>query len=91
MPNLKAPTEAEFYLVLAPDAARKAQVVEVKFIKGADSLKPLALQLKSVKYPLMFPDSSPTKIVRRGALLCLPKPGACTFTFISPDLITSVD
>lgn len=91
LPNVKAPAEAEFYLVLAPDAARNAQVADVKFIKGADSLKPLASQLKSVKYPLVFPDSSPTKIVRRGALLCLPKPGACTFTFISPDLITSVD
>jgi tetratricopeptide (TPR) repeat protein len=91
LPNLTAPTEAEFYVVVAPDAARNAQVVDVKFIKGADSLKPLASQLKSVKYPLVFPDSSPTKIVRRGALLCLPKPGACTLTFISPDLITSVD
>ncbi|HEY2962405.1 MAG TPA: DUF3857 domain-containing protein [Pyrinomonadaceae bacterium] len=89
--DLKAATEAEFYLVLAPDAARNAQVVDVKFINGADSLKPLASQLKSVKYPLVFPDSSPTKIVRRGVLVCLPKPGACTLTFISPDLITSVD
>ena len=91
LPNVKAPAEAEFYLVLAPDASRNAQVVDVKFIKGADSLKPLSSQLKSMKYPLVFPDSSPTKIVRRGALLCLPKPGACTFTLISPDLISSVD
>jgi tetratricopeptide (TPR) repeat protein len=90
-PELKAPAEAEFYLVIAPDAARNAQVVDVKFIKGTESFKPLASQLKSVKYPLVFPDSSPTKIVRRGALLCLPKPGACTLTLISPDLILSVD
>jgi tetratricopeptide (TPR) repeat protein len=89
--NLKTPVEAEFYLVLTPDAARNAQVADVKFIKGADSLKSLAAQLKAVKYQLVFPDSSPTKIVRRGALLCLPKPGACTLTFISPDLITSID
>ena len=91
MPALKAPTEAEFYLVFAPDSARAAQVVDVKFIKGAESLKPLATQLKSIKYPLVFPDNSPTKIVRRGALLCLPKPGPCTFTMYGPDLITSVD
>ena len=91
LPDAKALAEAEFYLVLAPDAARNAQVVDVKFIKGADSLKPLASQLKAVKYPLVFPDSSPTKIVRRGALLCLPKPAGCTFTFVSPELITSVD
>jgi len=91
MPGLKAPAEAEFYVVFGPDSSRAAQVLEVKFIKGADSLKPLATQLKSIKYQLVFPDSSPTKIVRRGALLCLPKPGGCTFTMVGPDLITSVD
>lgn len=91
VPNLKEPAEAEFFIVIAPDASRNAQVVDVKFIKGADSLKPLASQLKSVKYSLIFPDAAPTKIVRRGALLCLPKPGPCTFTLVSPDLIQSVD
>ncbi|MEN3326509.1 MAG: hypothetical protein V7638_1316 [Acidobacteriota bacterium] len=91
MPALKAPAEAEFYVVFAPDSNRAAQVVDVKFIKGAESLKPLAAQLKTIKYQLVFPDSSPTKIVRRGALLCLPKPGGCSFTMIGPDLITSID
>lgn len=92
MPALKAPAEAEFYVVFGPDATtRGAQVVDVKFIKGADSLKPLATQLKTIKYQLVFPDNSPTKIVRRGALLCVPKPGGCSFTMIGPDLITSVD
>ena len=91
MPNLKAPVEAEFYLVYAPDSARNAEAIDVRFIKGAESLKPLAAQLKAIKYPLIFPDNSPTKIIRRGALLCLPKPGACTFTIVSPDLLRSVD
>jgi tetratricopeptide (TPR) repeat protein len=91
MPALKAPAEAEFYLVFAPDSTRTAQVVDVKFIKGVESLKPLAAQLKTIKSQLVFPDSSPTKIVRRGALLCLPKPGGCSFTMIGPDLITSID
>jgi tetratricopeptide (TPR) repeat protein len=87
--DAKTPVEAEFYLVFAPDASRNAQVAEVKFIKGADSLKPLASQLKTLKYALVFPDSSPTKVVRRGTLSCT-KAG-CTFTFINPDVITSVD
>jgi hypothetical protein len=91
MPGLKAPAEAEFYVVFGPDSTRAAQVLDVKFIKGVESLKPLASQLKSIKYPLVFPDNSPTKVVRRGALLCLPKPGGCTFTMVGPDLITSVD
>ncbi|HEX2271643.1 MAG TPA: tetratricopeptide repeat protein, partial [Pyrinomonadaceae bacterium] len=91
MPDLKAPVEAEFYLLFGPDSTRNAQVVDVKFIKGEESLKSIASQLKSIKYPLVFPDASPTKIVRRGTLRCAPKPGACTFTMVSPDMIVSVD
>ena len=91
LPTLKTPVEAEFYVVYAPDSTRNAQAIDVKFIKGDERLKPLAEQLKGLKYPLVFPDSSPTKVVRRGALLCLPKPGACTFTMVSPDLVTSVE
>lgn len=91
VPNLRSPIEAEFFLVYAPDANRNAQAVDVKFIKGDERLRPLAAQLKTIKYQLVFPDSSPTKIVRRGALLCLPKPGVCTFTMLSPELVRSVD
>lgn len=91
IPNLQAPVEAEFFVVIAPDASRNAQIVDVKFIKGSERLKGLTAQLKSARIPLVFPDASPTKIVRRGALVCLPKGGPCTFTMISPDLITSID
>ncbi|HEX3187759.1 MAG TPA: DUF3857 domain-containing protein [Pyrinomonadaceae bacterium] len=87
----KAPVEAEFYLLFAPDANRNAQTIDVKFIKGDDSLKSFASQLKSIKYSLVFPDATPTKIVRRGTLRCEAKPGTCTFTMISPDMILSVD
>jgi tetratricopeptide (TPR) repeat protein len=89
--NLNTVVEAEFYVVFAPDSARSSQVIDVKFIKGAESLKSLGPALKTIKYQLIFPDNSPTKVIRRGALLCLPKPGACTFTMVSPNLITSVD
>ncbi len=91
MPDLKTAAEAEFYLLIAPDANRNAQVIDVKFIKGDERLKPLASQLKSIKYALVFPDATPTKIVRRGALRCEPKSGPCAFTMVSPDLIVSID
>ena len=91
LPDLKAPVEAEFYLVFAPDSARNAQAVDAKFIKGDESLKPFAARLRTVKHQLVFPDASPTKIVRRGSLVCSPKPGICTFTMMNPDLIRSVD
>ncbi len=99
VPNLKGPARAQFYIVFAPDASRNAQVVDSKFISGDDSLKTIAPQLKSMKYQLVFPDSSPTKVVRRGELLCLPQPtglpkpmpGGCIFSMVSPDRITSID
>jgi tetratricopeptide (TPR) repeat protein len=87
--NGESPVEAEFYLVFTPDGSRNAQVSEVKFIKGAESLKPLTSQLKTMKYELVFPDSAPTKIVRRGNVVCTRS--RCTLTFLSPDLVTSVD
>jgi len=91
VPNLKTPSQAEFYVVFAPDSARNSQVIDVKFVKGDDGLKSAAPALKALKYPLVFPENAPTKIIRRGKLHCGPKPGGCTFTMISPDLITSVD
>lgn len=91
VPNLQNPIQAEFYVVFGPDATRNAQVIDVKFINGVDSLKSATPALKAIKYSLVFPDSAQTKIIRRGALHCIPKPGGCTFTMISPDLITSVD
>src|SRR5215213_571085 len=84
LPNLKNPVEAEFYLVFAPDPVRNTQAIDVRFINGAESLKPFASQLKAMNYPLIFPDNAPTNVIRRGALLCLPKRGACTFTMVSP-------
>ncbi len=50
LPDLKTAAEGEFYLLIAPDANRNAQVIDVKFIKGDERLKPLASQLKSIKY-----------------------------------------
>src|ERR1041384_1243851 len=84
VPNLKTPIHAELYVVFAPDSARNAQVTDVKFIKGDDSLKSATPALKALKYSLVFPDSASTKIIRRGVVHCGPKPGGCTFTLISP-------
>ncbi len=91
LPDIKATIEGEFYVVFVPGASRNAQVNEVKFIHGDEKLKPLAAQLKTATFNFVFPDAAPTKVVRRGALLCLPKPGSCSFFMVQPDLITSID
>ena len=58
---------------------------------SSKKLKPLAAQLKTATFNFVFPDAAPTKLVRRGALLCLPKPGFCSFFMVQPDLITSIE
>ncbi len=89
--GVKTPLEAEFYLLFGPDATRNARVLEVKFIKGDESPAALVSQLKAIKYPLVFPDASPTKIVRRGTLRCAAKPRTCTFTMMAQDMVASID
>jgi tetratricopeptide (TPR) repeat protein len=88
--NLKENTEAEFFITLAPGAAGKAQVTEVKFVRGDEKIRPLSSSLKTAKYNFSFPDEARTKVIRRGTLLCR-KTGECSFLMLSPEYVTSVD
>jgi tetratricopeptide (TPR) repeat protein len=89
--DLKGNIEAEFYVVLVPGPARKAQVADVKFIHGEEKLRPLATALKASTYNLVFPDDTTTKIIRRGTLVCQAKSGQCSYFMLTPEFITSVD
>jgi hypothetical protein len=90
MKNLKEVVEAEFYVVLVPGASSRAEVADVKFIRGDEKLKSLEGALKSAKYSLTFPDEARTKLIRRGTLVCQPG-GECSFFLLKPDFVTSVD
>jgi tetratricopeptide (TPR) repeat protein len=87
----KEKLEAEYYLVTVPGAERNAQVAEVKFIRGAEKLRPLAAALKDAKYPMIFPDERSTKLILRGTLTCQPKNGECVFVILNPEDVTTVD
>jgi tetratricopeptide (TPR) repeat protein len=88
--NLKT-SEAQFYVVLVPGQSRTAQVAEVKFIQGDDKLVPISAGLKTANFNFTFPDTTNTKIVRRGTLFCNAANGECSFIMISPDGISSVE
>jgi hypothetical protein len=88
--NFKA-TEAQFYIVLAPGPTRNAQVASVKFIKGDEKLIPLSAGLNGANFNFLFPDSTSTKIIRRGTLFCTATTGECSFIMISPDGVSSVE
>jgi tetratricopeptide (TPR) repeat protein len=87
---LKESAHAEFFVLLSftPDGAR---VEEVRFVSGSDKLRPLAEALRSARYPVLFPDDTPTKLVRRGILSCSAATGECVFVLLLPDLVNSVN
>jgi Flp pilus assembly protein TadD len=87
---LKEDAQAEFFVLLSP-RDKNARVDAVKFISGNEKLRPFADKLRALDYGLMFPNSSPIKLVRRGTLACSASYGDCTFTLTRPEDVRSVN
>ncbi len=77
--------QADFAFVFAPGP----KVEGVKFLGGDDKLKTLNDKLASMKYPVEFPDTTPTKLVRRGTITC--KSDDCTLTLQAADEVISAE
>lgn len=77
--------QADYAFVFAPGP----KVEGVKFLGGNDKLKGLNAKLATLKYPVEFPDSTPTKLVRRGTVSC--KGDTCTLTFQPSDEVISAE
>jgi Flp pilus assembly protein TadD/transglutaminase-like putative cysteine protease len=68
------------------------QVEAVKFVEsgaGDEALQPLAAAVRQVPAAGMFPDASPSRILRRGTVTCDDR-GACTLVLIAPDDVRPV-
>jgi tetratricopeptide (TPR) repeat protein len=87
---LKESASAEFFVLLAPGSRGAAVVEELKFIRGDEKLRPFADTLRSANYGAVFPDDTPTKLVRRGILSC-GKDSGCSFVLLTPDSVNSVN
>ncbi len=83
-------TQADFLLLLSP-GTKDAKVEAVKFVNGSQNLRPLADRLRTVDFGPMFPDNTPTRLVRRGTLACSAKTGNCTFTLILPENLRTLN
>lgn len=80
---------AEFFVLLAP--GNPGAVAEsVKFVSGEPKLKIFSEALRTAKYPMIFPDEKPAKILRRGVLSCSMTTGECAFVLLLPDDVLSV-
>jgi tetratricopeptide (TPR) repeat protein len=60
---------ADFWIALSP-GAKSAHVDAVRFISGNEGLRSAGEKLKLVNYGEMFPDPSPTKLIRRATVSC---------------------
>jgi tetratricopeptide (TPR) repeat protein/transglutaminase-like putative cysteine protease len=81
--------EADFFILLAP-GTKSAKVEAIKFIAGSPDLRPFAENLRTLDFGQMFPEASPTKLVRRGILACT-STGPCTFTLILPENVRTLN
>jgi len=81
----KVDGSADYAFVFAPGP----KVEGIKFLGGDDKLKGLNDKLATLKYPVEFPDTTPTKLVRRGTVTC--KSDACTLTLQASDEVTSAE
>lgn len=89
--NSGAGGHADYFVLLEP-SANGATAVAVKFVSGDDKLKDAAEPaLRSATYPFQFPDTTPTKVFRRGTYSCSKATGECTFVMQQPDDVSSVD
>jgi tetratricopeptide (TPR) repeat protein len=78
--------KADFFVVFTP----ANRVEAVKFISGDESLKNATQKIQALEYGALFPDNTPTKLVRRGTLSCEAS-GECSFQLIEPEEVTSVN
>ncbi len=81
----KEKAAAEFLIVVS----NGPKVEEVRFLSGGEKLKPLAATLRNLDYNLAFPDSTATRLLRRGVLSCGPAAGECAFVLFAAEDITA--
>ncbi len=77
---------AEFFVLFSPGA----KVDGVKFITGSEKLRPAAKTIALAHFKVPLPDDAPTKIIRRGVLVCEGMGLRCDFTLFTPDSVHSI-
>jgi TonB family protein len=69
---------ADFYVAQAP----KPAIVEARFIRGEDRLRPFAKTLEGIVPAGVFPDATPAKLIRRVTLTCPGEGGECSLELL---------
>jgi tetratricopeptide (TPR) repeat protein len=80
-------SKAEFFVLLR----QGPKVVDVRFIKGPDSLTNARAAIAGASFHAPFPNDAPTQLVRRGVLTCQSRASGCEFELIPPDRVQSIE
>jgi hypothetical protein len=72
----KVEGSAEFYVLFSPGP----KIDGVKFISGTQQLQPASKAVSSARFQILFPDSNPVKLLRRGVMVCPGPIFGCDFT-----------
>jgi tetratricopeptide (TPR) repeat protein len=81
---------ADFFVMLSGGPAG-AVVDGVRFVSGDEKLRAMTEPLRHATFTMTFPDSTPTRVFRRGVLTCPGSSGDCAFVMLLPDDVRSVD
>jgi len=81
------PGSAEFWLLFA----NGSRLEQTKFISGDQDFRQLGGALRSVRFNILFPDEHPTRILRRGVLVCEGMNLGCDFTVYAPGTVSYIE
>jgi tetratricopeptide (TPR) repeat protein len=76
----RAAASADFFVLFSSTGG----VEGATFVDGDERLRPMADAIRQASFDRMFPDETPTKLLRRGTLACEPQESECTFTLLLP-------
>lgn len=89
LPRLVTDTENADFLLLFRSGSTTGKPLEATFVSGSEKLKTAAKTLLDTDFKILFPDSAPLSIVRRGMLAC--SSSDCSFVLYSAETVYSVN
>ena len=82
---------AVFFLAVAPQPNGHGQIEAAKFRSGSDSFQPAINSLRGLDLGPVFPDATPTKLIRSATLTCHTASHSCSLQLASPEDVRTVN
>ena len=89
--TLKQHGTADFFILISGGPRKDTSCESIKFLRGADTLKPFQRIICDSKFSQSVPGDIPVKFLRRGTLSCQSSSEDCLFVLLLPDDVKSVN